>query len=611
MEGDFGISHPIEDYGLIGDTETAALVCTDGSIDWLCLPRFDSGACFAALLGGPDHGRWRIAPSDQGATTSRRYRGSTLVLETVFEAGDGVVRLIDFMSPRPDIDSGHTDLIRIVEGVSGRVSMTMELALRFDYGSVVPWVTSDGRRLHAAAGPDAVTLDTPVELRGERLTTVADFSVSEGERIPFVLAWHQSHRPAPEPLDPEAALAETERWWQEWIAHCEFEGEHRQAVIRSLITLKALTYRPTGGIVAAPTTSLPELVGGTRNWDYRYVWLRDATFTLYALTMGGYRSEAAAWRDWLLRAVAGSPDDLRIMYGLAGERRLPEIELTALPGYEGSKPVRIGNAASHQIQLDVYGEVIDALWLARNHGLEAEEGVWELQRSLLEFLEGNWQRDDHGLWEVRGPPRAFTHSRVMSWVAFDRAIKTVERTRLEGPLARWRALRREIHVDVLANGYDPVRNTFVQAYGSREIDAALLLIPQVGFLAPDDKRVLGTIDAVIEDLQVDDVLIHRYASQDVDDGLPGGEGAFLICSFWLVDALALSGRVAEARRRFSDLLELRNDLGLLSEQYDVIDGRMLGNFPQAFSHVGLIDSAQTLQDLTKSAAASRGGMGPS
>lgn len=602
------ISYPIEQYGLIGDTETAALVCADGSIDWMCLPRFDSGACFAALLGGPEHGRWRIAPSDRIRRTQRRYRGDTLVLETEFETGSGIVRLIDFMSPRADLESGHCDVIRIVEGVSGSVPMEMHLTLRFDYGTVVPWVTSDGKRLHAVAGPDAVTLDTPVELRGEDLATVAEFTVSHGERIPFALAWHASHRPEPQEIDAEAALSDTEAWWREWIGQCNYAGEHREAVVRSLITLKALTYQPTGGMVAAPTTSLPERIGGVRNWDYRYVWLRDATFTLYALIVGGFRSEAAEWRDWLLRAVAGSPEDLRIMYGLAGERRLPELELP-LPGYEGSKPVRIGNAAAEQTQLDVYGEVIDSLWLARNHGLEPEAGAWELQLGLLEHLEGNWREDDHGLWEMRGPKRAFTHSRVMSWVAFDRAVKTVERTSLEGPVQRWRAMRHEIRDEVLTHGYDRERNTFVQAYGSKEVDAALLLIPQVGFLPPDDHRVLGTIDAVMEDLQVDDVLIHRYANADVDDGLPGSEGAFLICSFWLVDALALSGRLSEARRRFNGLLELRNDLGLLSEEYDAASSRMLGNFPQAFSHVGLIDSALTLENVTKSAAASRGEMG--
>ncbi|MFP3913243.1 MAG: glycoside hydrolase family 15 protein [Actinomycetota bacterium] len=541
------MSRPIEHYGLIGDTETAALVGADGSIDWLCLPRFDSGACFAALLGGPEHGRWRIAPADAGAATRRRYRGDTLVLETEFRTGTGAARLIDFMSPRPDTQSGEIDLVRIVEGISGQVEMEMELAIRFDYGSVVPWVTRREGRLQAVAGPDALTLDTPVETRGEDLRTVAEFTVREGQQVPFVLAWHPSHLPAPDPIDARATLSHTQDWWETWISRCRFQGEHREAVFRSLITLKALTYRPTGGILAAPTTSLPEELGGVRNWDYRYVW---------------------------------------------------------------SSPVRIGNAASVQTQMDVYGEVIDALWLARSHGLEPEQGAWELQRSLLEYLEGNWQAPDHGLWEMRGPRRAFTHSRVMSWVAFDRAVRTVERSRLEGPVERWREIRREIRADVLAHGYDSNRNTFVQTYGAEEVDAALLLIPQVGFLPPTDPRVRGTIDAVIEDLGVDDILVRRYANEAVDDGLPGGEGAFLLCSFWLVDALALAGRVPEARRRFRGLLDLRNDLGLLSEEYDVAGGRMLGNFPQAFSHVGLIDCAHTLQDVTKSAAASRGGIGP-
>ncbi|MGD2061939.1 MAG: glycoside hydrolase family 15 protein [Acidimicrobiia bacterium] len=603
------MSHPIEDYGLIGDTETAALVCRDGSIDWLCLPRFDSGAGFAALLGGPEQGRWKIAPSDPEPTVSRRYRGDTLILETEFRTDTGVVRLTDLMPPRPDPDDGHIDLVRIVEGVSGSVDMEMHLTLRFDYGSVVPWVTRRGHRLHAIAGPDAVVLDTPVAVRGQNQSTVAEFSLTEGERVPFVLTWYPSHRAAPDPMPADEALATTESWWSDWVSQCQFHGEHRDAVVRSLITLKALTFGPTGGIVAAPTTSLPEELGGTRNWDYRYVWLRDATFTLYALIMGGYRSEAAAWRDWLLRAVAGNPENLRIMYGLAGERRIPEMELPWLPGYEGSSPVRIGNAASDQNQLDVYGEVIDALWLARGHGLEQEEGVWAVQLALLEFLEGNWQQEDHGLWEIRGERRHFTHSRVMSWVAFDRAVKTVERTNLEGPVEQWRATRREIRREILTEGYDQQRNTFVQSYGSSAVDAALLLIPQVGLLPPRDRRVLGTIDAVMEDLQVDDVLIRRYRTDQVEDGLSGSEGAFLICSFWLVDALALAGRLDEARRRFTALLELRNDLGLLAEEYDAVDRRMLGNFPQAFSHVGLIDSAHTLADVTRSAAESRGEMG--
>lgn len=581
-------------------------MCRNGSIDWLCLPRFDSGACFAALLGGPERGHWLLAPSDPSPSVSRRYRGETLVLETTFTTDEGTVRVIDFMPPRSDTDSEHMDLVRLVEGVEGRVPMSMHLTLRFDYGSVVPWVTRVGDRLLAVAGPDAVALDTPVATRGENQSTIADFTVGAGQQIPFVLTWHPSHRNAPEPIESMSALRHTEEWWTTWIGRSEFQGEHRDAVNRSLVALKALTYGPTGGIVAAPTTSLPEELGGVRNWDYRYVWLRDATFTLYALIKGGYQEEAAAWRDWLLRAVAGNPEELRIMYGVAGERRLPEMELPWLSGYENSRPVRIGNAASSQTQMDVYGEVVDTLWLARNHGLEPEEGAWALQRKLLEYLEGDWRRDDHGLWEVRGPKRPFTHSRVMSWVAFDRAVKAVERTSLDGPSERWRATRDEIRSEVLARGYDSHRNTFVQSYGSQAVDASLLLIPQVGLLAPTDPRVLGTIEAVRKDLEVDDVLIRRYLPAETNDGVPGDEGAFLICSFWMVDALALSGQMAEARRRFDRLLDLRNDLGLLAEEYDVEAGRMLGNFPQAFSHVGLIDSACTLQDMASSAAASRG-----
>jgi GH15 family glucan-1,4-alpha-glucosidase len=605
------MSHPIEDYGLIGDTETAALVCKNGSIDWLCLPRFDSGACFAALLGEPENGRWLIKPLDPDPRVVRRYRGDTMILETEFQVETGAVRLVDFMPIRSESGNARIDVVRIVEGLSGSVPMDMHLVFRFDYGSVVPWVTSEGERLHAVAGPDAVVLDTPVDVRGEGRSTLAEFTVTKGQRVPFVLTWHPSHVGAPDVLDADEALSATTERWHHWIGRCRFTGDHREPVVRSLVTLKALTYAPTGGILAAPTTSLPEALGGSRNWDYRYVWLRDAAFTLYALIMGGYRAEAAAWRDWLLRAVAGDAERLQIMYGVAGERRLPETELPWLPGYEQSPPVRVGNDASDQTQMDVYGEVMDSLWLARVHGLDIEESAWDLQRELLDFLEGNWQMDDHGLWEVRGPRRPFTHSRVMSWVAFDRAVKTVERTGLDGPAERWRALRREIRREILIKGYDPGRNTFVQAYGSTAVDAALLMIPQVGLLPPDDRRVLGTIEAVVQDLQIDDVVIRRYRADQTNDGLPGTEGGFLICSFWLVDALALAGRVEEARRRFAGLLELRNDLGLLAEEYDVQGRRMLGNFPQAFSHVGLISSAHTLADVTKSAAASRGELGRS
>jgi GH15 family glucan-1,4-alpha-glucosidase len=601
------IAAPIEDYGLIGDTETAGLVCVDGSIDWLCLPRFDSGACFAALLGDRDNGHWRIAPADPSARARRHYLDDTLVLVTEFACGDGAVRLIDFMPPRVATRIDQHDVVRIVEGVRGRVAMEMDLTIRFDYGSIVPWVTTEGGRLRAVAGPNSIVVDTPVELHGEDHATTASFSVGAGDRVPFALTWSPSHVAVPDPVGAEESLSQTVEWWRQWSSRSTAEGDLRATIGRSLITLKALTYAPTGGIVAAPTTSLPEQLGGVRNWDYRYVWLRDATFTLYALITGGYRAEAARWRDWLLRAVAGSPQDLKIMYGLGGERRLPEMELPWLAGYEGSRPVRVGNDAYRQIQLDTFGEVIDTLWLARRAGLEAEEGVWDLERALLEHLETIWQHDDHGLWEVRGPKRSFTHSRLMSWVAFDRAIKTVEESGLEGPVGRWRAIRDEIRAEIMQRGFDADRNTFVQAYGSDALDAALLLVPQVGFLPPTDPRVEGTVDAVIQELGVDDVLVRRYHHRETDDGLSGGEGAFLICSFWLVDALALLGRMDEARHRFEGLLEIRNDLGLLAEEYDPVQERMLGNFPQAFSHVGLIDSACTIHgELGRSGAAGSG-----
>lgn len=605
------MANPIEDYALIGDLETAALVCRNGSIDWLCLPRFDSGACFAALLGEPEHGRWLIAPVDSDASVQRRYRGDTLVLETEFTTPGGTVRVIDFMPPRGAVGTGQHDLIRIVEGVDGRVDMEMELMVRFDYGSVTPWTTMNGDVLRAVAGPDSITLFTPVNLEVEAEASRARFQVAVGDRVPFVFAWMPSHLPPPDAADAEEALRRTEKWWQDWSENCQFQGEHRDLVMRSLITLKGLTYAPTGGIVAAPTTSLPELIGGERNWDYRYVWLRDATFTLYALSIGGFEGEAMAWRDWLLRAAAGSPEDLRIMYGLGGERRLPELHLSWLPGYEGSRPVRVGNEAHRQFQIDTFGEVIDALHVARRRGLEPEEEAWTLQLALLEFLEGNWQRDDHGLWEVRGPARPFTHSRLMSWVAFDRAVKTVDRTRLDGPVDRWRSVRDEIRSDIMTHGYDSSRNTFVQSYGSEALDAALLLIPQVGFLEPTDERVVGTVDAVLADLSLSEDLIRRYRTEQADDGLAGHEGAFIICSFWMVDALALMGRREEARRRFDGLVGLANDVGLMAEEYDPVAGRMLGNFPQAFSHVGLIDSADTLVDRHRTPAGTRGEVTPS
>lgn len=599
------MSKPIEDYALIGDTETAALVARDGSIDWLCLPRFDSGACLAALLGDDGHGRWRIAPAGGASRVRRQYRPGTLVLETEMDADGGTVRIIDLMPIRGRDGGNNADVVRIVEGVSGRVEMRMDLTIRFDYGHLVPWVTSADDHILAVGGPDALSLTTPIPLHGEDLSTVAEFAVSEGDRVPFVLTWHPSHLPEPPRIEPEEALENTEKWWRTWSDASSYDGEWEEAVDRSLITLKALTYVPTGGMVAAPTTSLPEHLGGSRNWDYRYVWLRDATFTLQALLMAGHRQEAIAWRDWLLRAVAGDPDDLQIMYGLAGERRLPELELDWLPGYESSRPVRIGNAAHRQIQVDVYGELMDAIFTARRMGMKPEETVWDLQKLLLERLEGKWAQPDHGLWEVRGEPRHFTHSRLMTWVAFDRAVKCVEQWDLEGPADHWRQLRSRIRAEIETEGYDADRNTFTQSYGSRALDASLLLIPQVGFLPATDSRVHGTIDAVGRELSIDDNLILRYRTEMTDDGLPGDEGGFLLCSFWMVDALAMIGRRDEARRRFEYLLGLRNDVGLLAEEYDPVTNRMLGNFPQAFSHLGLIDSAFNLKPGERGPAGDR------
>lgn len=593
------MSRPIEDYALIGDTESAALVAKDGSIDWLCLPRFDSDAFFASLLGDNSHGRWRIGPRDPDARATRRYRPGTLVLETEFSTSEGTVRLIDCMSVRHHEDheprSGRPDVIRVVEGVSGRVEMELDLVIRLGYGAIVPWVTNQ-RVWTAIGGPDGLALHTNVELVAEGKSTKASFAVGAGDRVEFDLVWFPSHEAVPEPVDTKEAIDEATRWWEEWSSHCTFTGSDRDMVLRSLITLKALTYAPTGGIVAAPTTSLPETLGGSRNWDYRYVWLRDATFTLHALMTGGFRQEAAEWRDWLIRAVAGDPANLQIMYGVAGERRLPEQELGWLPGYEGSAPVRVGNEAYGQRQIDVYGELIDVAYVAQMNGLEPDEGAWDLQMEILGHLEGAWGEFDHGLWEVRSHPRAFTHSRVMSWVAFDRAVKIVERTRLDGPADRWKAIRDEIRAEVMDLGYDAERNTFTQSYGSKNVDAALLLLPQVGFLAPDDPRILGTIDAIDKELSIDDALILRYRVDETNDGLSGEEGAFLICSFWMVDALALAGRTDEARTRFDQLVSLSNDVGLLAEEYSPDLGRMLGNFPQAFSHIGLIDSANTLDN---------------
>ncbi|MER5731841.1 glycoside hydrolase family 15 protein [Streptomyces sp. NPDC002138] len=586
----------IEDYALIGDLMTTALVGRDGSIDWLCLPRFDSGACFAALLGDEENGHWRIAPAvaPAGAGCTRRgYVGESLVLESVWETDEGTVKVTDFM-PQRDV---APDVVRIVEGVSGAVPMAATIRLRFDYGAVVPWVRrSDGHRV-AVAGPDSTWLrsEPPVETWGEDQSTRSEFTVEAGERVAFVLTWHPSHEPRPDLVDPYEALVHSLEDWQEWSAQCVYDGPYREAVMRSLITLKALTYAPTGGIVAAPTTSLPEELGGVRNWDYRYCWLRDSTLTLGSLLQTGFLDEARAWRRWLLRAVAGDPADLQIMYGIAGERRIPETDLPWLAGYESSAPVRVGNAAVDQLQLDVYGEVIDSLYLARTSGLVTESHAWQINLALLRFVSENWRRPDEGLWEVRGPRRHFVHSKVMAWVAADRAVRTLEaHPELEGDVEEWRAMREEVHRDVCEKGFDPVRNTFTQSYGSTELDAATLLIPRVGFLPPDDPRVIGTVDAVREELGHAG-LVRRYSTEGPPvDGLPGSEGTFLACSFWLADALLMTGREKEARELFERLLELRNDVGLLAEEYDPVAGRQLGNFPQAFSHIGLVGTALAL-----------------
>jgi GH15 family glucan-1,4-alpha-glucosidase len=584
---------PIEDYALIGDTHTAGLVSREGSIDWLCLPRFDSPACFAALLGDRSNGHWQLAPAGPVREVRRRYQGDTLVLETDYRTDDGVVRVVDCMPPR----QSDPDVARVVQGVRGRVPMRMELTIRFDYGSIVPWVRHVDGALHAIAGPDSVWLRTPVPVYGQNLTTLADFTVAEGERAPFMLTWHASHRPAPRRIDPVRALGDTEAWWGEWASGIDYVGGWQDAVIRSLLTLKALTYAPTGGIVAAPTTSLPEQLGGVRNWDYRYCWLRDATFTLSALMLAGLTDEAKAWREWLLRAVAGQPRQMQILYGVAGERRITEQELDWLAGYRGSRPVRVGNAAVNQFQLDVYGEVMDALYLGRHIGLEMDETAWDFQRALLEFLESNWREPDEGIWEIRGPRRHFTHSKVMAWVALDRAIKAVELLGHDGPVDRWRGMRRELHDEVCREGYDSQRDAFVQYYGADHLDASLLQIPLVGFLPAGDPRVKGTVAAIQRELMVDG-LVHRYppeGSQSVD-GLPPGEGTFLACTFWLADNLALMGRRDEALAIFERLLTLRNDVGLLAEEFDPASGHHLGNFPQAFSHVALVNTANYLSE---------------
>ena len=582
---------PIEDYALIGDCKTAALVGRDGAIDWLCWPRFDSAACFAALLGKRENGGWRLAPAAPDPTVSRGYRAGTMVLETLFETADGAVALIDFM-PTGGTDSS---VIRLVEGRRGRVAMRMELCVRFDYGITVPWVTQldDKSGLSIIAGPNGITLRSPVDLRGEQMTTIAEFTVEAGETVPFVMTYAPSHLAPPTPIDVGAALEATEQAWRDWSGRCSFEGEYRDVVCRSLLTLKALTFGETGGIVAAPTTSLPEQLGGPRNWDYRFCWLRDATLTLMALMAGGYFDEAQAWRDWLHRSIAGSPDQLQIMYGIAGERQLMEWEVPWLTGYQGATPVRVGNAAAGQVQLDVYGEVMAALHRARESGLAAPPSAWDLQRTMIDHLARIWDQPDEGIWEVRGGRRQFTFSKIMAWVAMDRAIKDARTYGLEAPLDEWCALRDLIHETVCREGFDPRQNSFTQAFGSAPLDASLLLITRVGFLPADDPRVIGTVAAIERDLLVDGFVL-RYRTETAVDGLPPGEGVFLPCSFWLVSALKEQGRLDEAQTLFRRLLALCNDVGLISEEYDPTVKRLVGNFPQAFTHVALIAAAYDL-----------------
>lgn len=584
----------IEDYALIGDCRSAALVGRNGSIDWLCWPRFDSDACFAALLGTSENGRWQIYPADPVPRVTRLYAGDTMILETIFDTADGSVSLIDFMS----IGSSDPSVIRLVKGRRGKVSMCMHLILRFDYGTTVPWVTQleDGSGVSAIAGPSRVVLRTPVPLRGETFATVAEFDVAEGECIPFVLSHKASHLSPPTTIDWRSAFDETEAFWLDWASRCTYTGPRRESVLRSLLTLKALTYAETGGIVAAPTTSLPECLGGQRNWDYRFCWLRDATLTLMALLSAGYRDEAESWRSWLHRSVAGHPDQLQIMYGLSGERRLSEWEVPWLSGYQGAAPVRIGNAASAQLQLDVYGELIDAVYQARKEGLAPVASAWALQETLIEHLEQIWQDPDDGIWEVRGPRQHFTFSKVMAWVALDRSVRDAERFELQAPLERWRQLRDRIHATVCEQGFDRSKNAFTQSFGSSELDASLLLIPMVGFLPASDPRVSGTVAAIEKELMVDGLVL-RYRTKTGVDGLPPGEGVFLPCSFWLADNYSLLGRDDEAKVLFDRLLSLRNDVGLLSEEYDPQARRLAGNFPQAFSHLSLIGTALNLHDV--------------
>jgi len=584
------LSVPIEDYAMIGDCHTAGLVSKQGSIDWLCLPHFDSPACFAALVGTTENGHWSISPAEPSRAIRRRYREGTLILETEFETQNGAVTLVDCMPPRKE----GPNLLRSVVGVRGLVRMNLELLIRFDYGSVVPWVRRTDHGTSAIAGPDMVVLRTEAPLVGENLKTVSTFTVAEGQNVSFDLTWYPSHRTEPSPLDIDEAIQDTENWWREWSDRCSYQGKWRDAVLRSLITLKALTFLPTGGIVAAPTTSLPELLGGVRNWDYRFCWVRDATLTLHSLLDAGYHEEARQWREWLLRAVAGSPSELNIVYGLRGERRLTETELPWLTGYEKSAPVRTGNAAYQQFQLDIFGEVANTLFQCRQSGLGAAEGAGEdIAQTLLEFLEKGWDRPDEGIWEMRGPRRDFVHSKIMAWVAVDRAIRSVEQGWFSGEMARWKMLRNTIHEDVCTKGFDGTLNSFVQFYGSKHLDASLLMMALVGFLPADDPRVAGTLKA-IETHLMEDGFVARYTQDPSVDGLPHGEGKFLPCTFWLADNYILQGRTAEALQLFERLLAIRNDVGLLSEEYDPVGKRLLGNFPQAFSHVGLVNTAFNL-----------------
>jgi GH15 family glucan-1,4-alpha-glucosidase len=589
------MSCKIEDYGLIGDCETAALVGRDGSIDWMCWPAFDSDACFAALLGTSRHGRWLIAPAEDVVKTSRRYRDNTLILETRFETANGVVTLIDFMPPRGDA----SDIVRLVQGVSGRVKLTMELVIRFGFGADIPWVkkTDDGALL-AICGPDMTVLRTPVQTRGKDMTTVADLEVNAGETVPFVLTYGPSHLPVPEPIDPAVALQETEEFWTDWCGHCTYEGDHRELVMRSLITLKALTYAPTGGIVAAPTASLPEKLGGARNWDYRFCWLRDATFTLLALMNSGYTEEATCWHNWLLRAVAGAPANMQIMYGIMGQRRLLEWEAGWLPGYEGAKPVRVGNAAHAQLQLDVYGELIDAFHQSRMAKLQLDDGTWDLECKVLEHLAEVWDQPDHGIWEQRGDGQHYVSSKVMTWVGFDRGIKSAEKFGFKAPLDQWRMLRDTIHRDVCEKGFDRAQNAFVMSYGSQVLDASILLLPSVGFLPASDPRVRGTIEA-IEKYMMRDGFVLRHDPREVSDERQPIEGAFLACSLWLADAYVLAGEIVKAQAIFDRVVAVANDLGLLAEEFDSGEGRQTGNFPQALTHIALINTAHNLSDANR------------